>query len=315
MRLKYSKSKNEITVLYVNVNNFGRHKVKPTRNHNKYKYTESLNKWYEETEKESPNLINEFISFISMQNADIIAIHEFDNKLNSNRVSNFLEGVGVNDKSENGYTIIYPMNSSGEKWCSGGSISLMLVSNRIMNDISQKRGPKEIEDKKNCYKWAKWIEIEYGDFSIITVHVPIGNELNRPIRLDSVLFWDAIHRRVLKRMNENKKVVVIGDMNVNPKVLTTSTYKVELLKHICVKNRNIVDAWEYCIENGKSFIVNAENRELKSNKINKDTTIFGTRIDYAFCSSDINIKKMVINDKAREITDHSAIKLTMERDE
>ncbi len=81
-----------------------------------------------------------------------------------------------------------------------------------------------------------------------------------------------------------------------------------------ITNKCILDAWEYCVNKKKAYVIKNKNGrrvEQSCNTIDKDTFILGTRIDYALCSSDIVIEKMIVDDKVREFTDHSAIRLVV----
>lgn len=61
-------------------------------------------------------------------------------------------------------------------------------------------------------KEGRVIALEFGDFYFVTVYTP--NSQNELARLDYRMRWEDDFRSYLKRLEENKPVVVTGDMNV-----------------------------------------------------------------------------------------------------
>lgn len=161
--------------------------------------------------------------------------------------------------------------------------------------------------------WARWVELKYRDYAILGVHIPQGEFETYSKQIKPVLFWDSIIIDSIKNLQNNNKVIVIGDLNTNIDVDSTNTQRMEILKKLCIKDKRIIDAWEQCVDDEKSFTVNNESKEELCRSVDKDTFVAKSRIDYALCSNDIDFKKMIVDDRTRDFTDHSAIKIVVKK--
>lgn len=181
---------------------------------------------------------------------------------------------------------------------------------------------KEVKCNTNSFSvdssgmlWARWIELQYKNHAILGVHIPQGEYGTYTKGIRPVLFWDSIIIDSIEKMKNNNKLIVIGDLNTNIKKISTNTQRMEILKSISIENKRIIDAWEYCFNHQKSYIINGGDEEKLCRMIDKDTFVAGTRIDYAFCSNDIFLEKIIVDDRARGFSDHSAIKIQVKIEE
>ncbi|WP_299994913.1 exodeoxyribonuclease III [uncultured Clostridium sp.] len=129
-----------------------------------------------------------FLDFFKEIDADIFCIQE--SKCQEGQISLELEGY-------NQY-----WNYAEKKGYSGTAIFTKKKPLSVNYGIGIEEHDKE----------GRVITLEFEDFFIITVYTP--NSQNELARLDYRMSWEDDFRRYLKSLEENKAVIVCGDLNV-----------------------------------------------------------------------------------------------------
>ena len=274
------------------------------------------------------NCLEFFCKYVAEKKPDIVVLQECKNV------------KALKEKLVNDYIVIYPCEFDVDSE-NGYSITVMFVKKDRWKLVEK---PSHLEVRE-----YRWVEIEDNQYSILGVHIPAEKsrknysgilkklrngekiskgemkklaEITDPVKsleygltelkaLDSARMLDSLLINSLNRMEENKKVIVIGDMNANFKrdYCNVNSDRLNLLKHLYAGGRYIFDAWERCIKHEKAYIIGKDSKAVLCSDENKFTFENKTHIDYAFYSSDIKINKMVIDDTTLQFTDHSALLL------
>lgn len=106
----------------------------------------------------------------------------------------------VVDNLFEGYHLV--SNSAVRKGYSGTAILSKEQPLKVINDIGIEEHDQE----------GRVIAAEFKDFYVVTVYVP--NSGNGLVRLDYRKGWDADFLQYLKKLEEEKPVILCGDMNV-----------------------------------------------------------------------------------------------------
>lgn len=106
----------------------------------------------------------------------------------------------VIDNLFEGYHLV--SNSAVRKGYSGTAILSKEQPLKVINDIGIEEHDQE----------GRVIAAEFKDFYVVTVYVP--NSGNGLVRLDYRKGWDADFLQYLKKLEEEKPVILCGDMNV-----------------------------------------------------------------------------------------------------
>ncbi|MDD2189514.1 MAG: exodeoxyribonuclease III [Eubacteriales bacterium] len=232
-----------------------------------------------------------FLEFCLEQNPDIICIQE--TKMQEGQIDVPLAGYGQY------------WNSAEKKGYSGTAIFTKLLPESAHYDI----------DTQGYDKEGRTITLEFEKFFLVTVYAP--NSQEKLARLDYRMEWEDAFRNYIRRLDENKPVIICGDFNVahheidlkNPATnrknagfsdeerakLTeliqsgfTDTYR-----HLYPDMTGVYTWWSYC------FNARANNA--------------GWRIDYFLVSDRIreNVRDVVIFDKVMG-SDHCPVMLNID---
>ena len=202
----------------------------------------------------------EILAHIKDYSPTIVILHEFDiGSRESKRV--------INDLNKMSFNIIYPNKTSAKDYLrSLSSITVMFVKDELLDSC---KNPTELKRSN------RWAEIQYIENVIIGVHVPYDEN-----------FWDTMIGYYEK--NKNKKLMIIGDMNVYSENTDRRKKFDEIL------SLGAIDVWV-----------------AKKNPSDTPTFNSGLRIDYALMTPSLYNDKVNIeidhNIRRKGFTDHSSI--------
>lgn len=152
--------------------------------------------------------------------------------------------------------------------------------------------PQELVENKGISYWRsnfknRIVEIKVGDIYVLGVHIPDAEK-----RSGALSLWDELIKYYIVCTYFDKKVVIIGDMNVY------MSGTVQKRKYYEFLQQGALDYWiESTEENGEKH--NADRSTHKS----------GSRVDYALVSP--NMKELITSFEIidEELSDHSWIKM------
>ncbi|MDP4039980.1 MAG: exodeoxyribonuclease III [Candidatus Pacearchaeota archaeon] len=214
-----------------------------------------------------------FLDFVGREEPDILCLQEI--KAHREQVDEILENY------ENHF-----WNSAEKKGYSGTAVFSKI------KPLSVGYGKELMDDEE-----GRVILLEFEDFYLVNVYTP--NSQRGLTRLVYRLEWDKRFFNFLKNLEEKKKVIVCGDLNVAHKEIDLKNPKQnEMNAGFTMQERDSFDNYlkngfvdvfrEFCKEEGNytwwSYMFNARERDI------------GWRIDYFLASKELlgNIKESQI---------------------
>ena len=256
----------KMKIISLNVNNFGGLVSKPLIQDYSYNGKPSWGEWNNAVISWREKILWEFnVDAIvnSVRDFDIIVMQEVDT--NSDAFKSLIKRLDE-------YSIVFPNKTSQKDFCRGyKSITVMFIKKHIDYEV--------VTDNFST-KEMKNVEVIIDNKIVIGLHISMGD----------ICYWDSLIKYY--KMQKDKKILIIGDMNVFDCGTKQKEKFLELLK--C----GAIDAW---VENG--------------NDMNRPTANTGKRIDYAIMSPLFyeELHEITIDDNLRNkaITDHSAISMSI----